>query len=168
MESILIRKKFFNDCPLCGKSHKAEERKRTTSITIKNDKVSYEERYYFCQNAKAEHEFEIGPMINENLLNAKNAYRKKHNLLTSDEIAGIRSQYHLSQTELSKLLGFGDDDIARYETKAIQDEACDSILRRFQNDHLFAMELLRKNEDKLPADKVNDIRSFLTPLIPAY
>ena len=30
--------------------------------------------------------------INENLLNAKNAYRKKHNLLTSNEIVDIRKK----------------------------------------------------------------------------
>ena len=82
MKSVLIRKKFFENCPLCGKDHEVEER----------NKISYEEKYYFCSNAKNEQEFEIGPMINENLLNAKNAYRKKHNLLTSNEIVDIRKK----------------------------------------------------------------------------
>ena len=34
--SILIRKVHMN-CPLCDKMHEIEERKRTTSITIKGE-----------------------------------------------------------------------------------------------------------------------------------
>lgn len=73
MKSVLIRKKFFENCPLCGKDHEVEERKKIAYVTIKNDKISYEEKYYFCSNAK-------------------NAYRKKHNLLTSHEIVDIRKK----------------------------------------------------------------------------
>ena len=161
MKSVLIRKKFFENCPLCGKDHEVEERKKIAYVTIKNDKISYEEKYYFCSNAKNEQEFEIGPMINENLLNAKNAYRKKHNLLTSNEIIDIRKKYNLSQVDFSRLLGLGDVTITRYETKAIQDETYDSILRRFKNDPLFVLELLKKNGDKLPIDKIRDIKEVI-------
>ncbi|MCI9437678.1 MAG: hypothetical protein HFH85_11000 [Lachnospiraceae bacterium] len=68
-----------------------EERKRTTTITLKGEEVAYEERFYFCANAdENENEFEVGAMTNENLLNARNAYRVKMGLLTSDEIVAIR------------------------------------------------------------------------------
>ena len=43
-----------------------------------------------------ENEFETGTMTNENLLNARNAYRVKMGLLTSDEIVAIRESYGLS------------------------------------------------------------------------
>ena len=63
------------NCPLCDKMHEIEERKRTTSITIKGEEVFYEERFYFCANAdEDENEFETAAMTNENLLNARNAY----------------------------------------------------------------------------------------------
>ena len=46
------------------------------------DKVTYEERFYYCVNAdEDENEFETGSMTNENLLNARNAYRVKHGRL---------------------------------------------------------------------------------------
>ena len=65
------------NCPLCDKVHDVEERKRITSVIIKGKNVTYEERFYFCENAnKGENEFENGAMVNENLLNARNAYRK--------------------------------------------------------------------------------------------
>lgn len=76
-------RKIHMDCPICGRTHEVEERKRITSTIIKDEEVFYEERFYFCANAdEDEHEFETGAMMNENLLNARNAYRIKH-LLTS-------------------------------------------------------------------------------------
>lgn len=72
------------NCPLCGQTHEVEERNRFTSIILKGEEVTYEERFYFCANAvEEENEFEMGAMINENLLNARNAYRIKKGLLTS-------------------------------------------------------------------------------------
>ena len=101
-----------------------------TTITIKGKEVVYEERFYFCANAdEDENEFENGAMTNENLLNARNAYRVKMGLLTSDEIVAIRESYGLSQVDLAKLLGWGEATISRYESKAIQDEAYDTMLK---------------------------------------
>ena len=93
--SILIRK-IHTECPLCDKIHEIEERKRFTTTMIKDDEVEYEERYYFCSNCNEdENEFESLKMTSENLLNARNAYRKKHHLLTSDEIVEIRARYQI-------------------------------------------------------------------------
>ena len=75
-----------------------------------------------------ENEFATGKMENNNLLNARNAYRKSHGLLTSDQIVAIREMYGLSQVDLARLLGWGEATISRYESKAIQDEAYDNIL----------------------------------------
>ena len=73
----LIRKVRL-DCPICGKTHEVEERKEITTTIIKREEVSYEERYYFCPNAKdAENGFETGEMLNKNLSNARMAYQEK-------------------------------------------------------------------------------------------
>ena len=53
MRAVIIRKVNM-DCPICDKVHEVEERKRKTSITIKGEEVSYEERFYFCENADEE------------------------------------------------------------------------------------------------------------------
>lgn len=128
-DSTFIRKIHMN-CPLCDKTHDVEERKRITTLSIKDDEVEYEETYYFCANSNEdENEFETGKMSNSNLLNARNAYRKKHGLLTSDEIVGIRAEYGLSQVEFAKHMGWGEATISRYESKTIQDEAYDNMMR---------------------------------------
>ena len=140
----LIRK-IHMECPLCDKIHEIEERTRIAKTIIKGEEVNYEETYYFCLNSdEGENEFVTGKMENENLLNARNEYRRAHELLTSDEIVAIRESYGLSQVDLAKLLGWGEATISRYESKAIQDDAYDNMLRIVRDNPLDALELLQK------------------------
>ena len=165
---MLIRKVCMN-CPVCDRIHEVEERKRTAVLTIKGEEVTYEERFYFCTNASdEENEFEIGAMTNENLLNARNAYRVKHGLLTSDEIIEIREGYGLSQVDLARLLGWGEATISRYESKAIQDEAYDTMLRLIKDNPLQALEFLKKNSDKFSGLKRQEIRSRIVEKLDTY
>ena len=144
-DSKLIKKISMN-CPLCDKVHEIEERVRTAKTIIKGDEVCYEEKYLFCCNSPIdENEFVTGKMESENLLNARNAYRKAHGLLTSNEIVSIRNIYGLSQVDLSVMLGWGEATISRYESKAIQDDAYDTMLRIIQYYPSIALELLNKN-----------------------
>ena len=86
MEADKLLRKVYMNCPVCDKSHEVEERERLSSIIIKDEEVTYKERFYFCMNAdEEENEFETGIMTNENLLNARNAYRVKKGLLTEME-----------------------------------------------------------------------------------
>ena len=168
MADTLIRK-IHMTCPLCDKMHEVEERKRLASISIKGVEVTYEERFYFCAHAeKDENEFESGIMTNENLLNARNAYRVKHGLLTSDEIVAIRESYGLSQVDLARLLGWGEATISRYESKAIQDEAYDTMLRLIKDNPLRALDFLKKNGDKFTGAKRIEIKAKIVEKLDSY
>lgn len=148
------------DCPLCDKKHEVEERKRITQTIIKGEKVTYEEIYFLCKNSdEDENEFVTSKMLNANLLNARNQYRIRHELLTSNEIVKIREQYGLSQVDLSKLLGWGEVTISRYESKAIQDEAYDNILRMIKSDALMTYKFLEKNRAQFQLTKYYDIKN---------
>ncbi|MCD8012239.1 MAG: DUF4065 domain-containing protein [Lachnospiraceae bacterium] len=161
-DTNLIRKIYMN-CPVCDKEHEVEERSRMTTVLIKGEEVVYEERYFFCVNADPEeNEFETGAMMNENLLNARNAYRTQKGLLTSGEIVAIREKYGLSQVDLAKMLGWGEATISRYESKAIQDEAYDNMLRLIRDNPLQALEYLKKNGDKFSASKKRHIKGKIT------
>lgn len=168
LDTILIKRVHMN-CPLCDKTHEVEERKRMTSIEIKGEEVIYEEHFYFCSNAdKDENEFETGAMTNQNLLNARNAYRINMGLLTSDEIVAIRDSYGLSQVDLAKLLGWGEATISRYESKAIQDEAYDTMLRMVKDNPLQALEFLKKNAEKFTSVKYRGIRTRIIEKLDSY
>ena len=153
-------RKIQIECPLCGKVHEVEERRHIVSTLIKGDEVNYEETYYFCPNSdEDENEFVTGKMENENLMNARNAYRISHGLLTSYEIVAIREKYALSQVDMSKLLGWGEATISRYESKAIQDEAYDNMLRMIRDNPFYALELLQKNGVKFTGLKKSGIKN---------
>ena len=169
MKTNTLIRKIQMECPLCDKIHEVEERKRFTTIPIKGEEVTYEERFYLCTNAdEEENEFETGAMTNENLLRARNAYRVKHGLLTSDEIVRIRENYGLSQVDLARLLGWGEATISRYESKAIQDEAYDTMLRLIRDNPLQALGFLKKNEVKFSVSKYQDIHLQMAKRLEIY
>lgn len=76
-----VLEKVERYCPLCDKVHLVEKRKRISEMLIKNEIVSYEEVYFFCPKSVnyEEDEFVSAGLMNQNLQNARNAYRKKHN-----------------------------------------------------------------------------------------
>ena len=62
--------------------------------------------------------------------NAIAAYRKKHGLLSADEIRALRERLSLTQNELAKLLRLGSNTISRWESgRNVQTEAMDLLLR---------------------------------------
>lgn len=169
MDNSALIRKIHMECPLCGKVHEIEERKRSTFIIIKSEKVAYEEVYYYCRYSdEDENEFETGKMSNMNLLNARNAYRRNHGLMTSHEIVELRERFGLSQIELAKLLGWGEATVSRYESKAIQDEAYDNMLRIIKDNPLKALEFLEKNRNKFPELKREQIKFRIIEELDSY
>lgn len=72
MDNSTLIRKVRMECPMCYKTHEVEERKRLATITIKGEKVTYEETFYFCENADTnENEFVTGSMMDKNLFNAR-------------------------------------------------------------------------------------------------
>lgn len=169
VENGKLVRKIHMRCPLCDCIHEIEEKKRIAVTMIKEEEVVYEEKFYFCANAdEDENEFETGSMMNENLLNARNAFRVKKGLLTSHEIVKLRESYGLSQVDLARLLGWGEATISRYESKAIQDEAYDMMLRLIKDNPLKALEFLRKNADKFSDAKKCEIRTRMVEKLDSY
>jgi putative zinc finger/helix-turn-helix YgiT family protein len=147
------------DCPICNKTHSLEQRKRLTQSIVKDETIDYEEVYYLCTiSGEEENEFVPAGLMDENLLRARDAYRRKKGLLTSNEIADIRSYYGLTQSDFSALLGWGDVTVTRYESKTIQDETYDNIMRMVYENPMFALECIDKHKDRFTSEKYARIR----------
>lgn len=152
MEKLIEKIKV--NCPICNKEHFVEKRKRTNKIKIKDKVIEYEEIYLQCpQTNEEENEYVNAEIMDENLQNARDAYRFQNNLLTSKEIKQIRNKYKITQLEMAKLLGVGDITVTRYETKQIQDEAHDKIMRLIDENALIALEYLEKNKEKFQKEE---------------
>lgn len=188
MENSTFIGKIHMNCPICHTLHEIEERTRMTSTAIKGETIFYEEHFYICTNISKDfsnqeeeqesvkqengscrnYEFQTSSLTNSNLMAARNAYRKIHNLLTSDEIVEVRENYGLTQVETAKLLGWGEATIARYESKAIQDEAYDTMLRIIKENPLRAIAFLDKNSDKFSEGKKMQIRTKMVEKLDSY
>ena len=57
-------------------------------------------------------------------------YRKKHGLLSADEIRAIRERFGLTQSQFARLLRLGANTISRWESgRNVQTEAMEMLLR---------------------------------------
>ena len=169
MKHSILLGKITMECPLCDKVHEIERRKRTAVTIIKGEEIAYEEHYCLCKNsAEDEREFATGKMENTNMLNARNVYRRKHGLLTSGEIVSIRERYGLSQVDLARLLGWGEATISRYESKAIQEEAYDNMLRIIKDNPLIAYEFFQKNSHAFSGQKRARIKAKIMDNLDSY
>ena len=155
-KDILIEK-VTEYCPICEKEHELEKRKRDSQLRIKDQIINYKEIYFRCTNTSdEENEFVTAEMLDNNLLEAKDKYREKNNLLTSKEIKKIRKKYNLTQKEFSFLLGLGEITITRYEKKLIQDVTYDRLMRLINDNALLALDYLRENKEKFKNKKRYD------------
>ncbi len=160
MNNDYLIRKLDADCPICEKVHTLELRMRPSQAVVKGENVQYEEMYYSCPlTDEEEREYVSASLMNENLLRARDSYRMRRGLLTSSEIASIRSLYGMSQSDLSALLGWGEVTVTRYESKLIQDETYDVMMRMACENPLFALERLEKNRSRFTDEKYKKIRN---------
>ena len=149
------------ECPICGDTHLVEKRQRSTTAKIKDEIVEYVEMYYVCTEEGEAFEFTPAKMMDDNLLAARNAYRIAHNMMPSYEIASLRRKYGLTQKEFALLLGWGEITITRYETKLIQDETHDSILKSVRDNALEARKLLVRNSASFEENRYIEILKLI-------
>jgi len=61
---------------------------------------------------------------------ASEIYRRKHDLLSANEIRAIRERFNLNQTDLARLLRLGANTVSRWESgRNVQTAAMDMLLR---------------------------------------
>lgn len=157
-DKTFIGKTKYN-CPICRKKDEVEIYKELTQVIIKGQTVDYYETYYYCPVSKEE--FYPSKVLDSNLLEAKDSYRKQNNLLTSQEIKEIRKNYKLNQKEFANIFGWGDVTVQRYETKLIQDETYNEIIKRGKDNPLFLYEELKKHKNRFDENRFHKIEILL-------
>ena len=167
MEKDILLEKIKMDCPICGEQHLLEKHSRISRTIIKDEKVEFSEVYFLCSNAIGSDycEFVPGSILNENLLNARNEYRKNHGLLTSDEIKDIRLLYDLTQAEFSLILNMGEVTISRFETKAIQSKVLDEAIREARDNKTGFLKKLYAKRDDFSTERFSKIETCIKKLI---
>ena len=60
---------------------------------------------------------------------AADVYRRKHSLLTSEDIRERRERVNMAQEEFARYLGVGSASVKRWEVGQVQDRAMDNLIR---------------------------------------
>ena len=163
MNNEFILRRITDVCPNCEEESEILVLKRACQDVIKGETIESEEE--FCRCAKCNDEYQTAEQINKNLIMACDTYRKKHNLLTSSQIKAIRNKFGVSQTEFAFMLGLGEKTIARYETKQIQEESNDRLMKLFEDDYNFVLYCLKKAKDKFETQRyealIKSVKGFI-------
>lgn len=114
-------------CPICGEGHVTAAVQMVES-EYKGHKANLPLHYKQCDTCTSDFAGMAESKLNKRVLMA---FRKQVDaLLTGDEIAALREQYHLTQAQAARLFGGGPVAFSKYENDDVaQSEAMDTLLR---------------------------------------
>lgn len=151
-------------CGNCEAMHDIIERKELREYEIKKTKVAAEITILTCSHC-GEEVYDRDIEIRNDIV-LFDAYKKKHNLLTSKEIINIREKYNLSQATFSKIMGFGLKTITRYENGSIQDNTHDNLLRLVDIEDIFYALWIMNKESLTEAENGKIAARFYVKAMP--
>ncbi len=137
-----------NFCPNCEEFTETTVRVEKEVYNVRGEPIEIEAEVTICQ--KCGMKIFDEERDSQNLEKAYSQYREKHNLLSPDKIRTIREKYGLSQRALSRLLGWGEITIHRYENGAVQDNAHNNLLHLIEDPENIKT-LFKANRNKLPS-----------------
>ena len=114
-------------CPACGTA--MAERRGTLRLPVNGEEIAVPSAVHLrCPECgEVVLRFRDSKRLSED---ATAIYRKKHGLLSGDEIRAIRERFDLTQLELARLLHLGANTISRWESgRNVQTAALDILLR---------------------------------------
>ncbi|HOO52024.1 MAG TPA: type II toxin-antitoxin system MqsA family antitoxin [Alphaproteobacteria bacterium] len=156
-------------CPNCDKEVILREERRKETYPVKGEEITIDATVCVC--SECNEDVWDRETDDANLDMAYNIYRKRHGLLSPEEIKCIREKYGVSQATFAKILGFGEKTITRYENGRIQDEAPNNLILIVKDPSCF-MKLFRRSMGKLTDAEIRQIESkritFTQPVAMKY
>lgn len=127
-------------CERCGPTTNTRVEAREEAYPVKGEDTKIRARVRICTQCTEDvYDKELDA---ENLRSAFDIYRRRHGIVTAEELRTLRETYGLSQRGLGALLGWGEITVHRYEHGSMPDEAHNLVLRMIQDpfnmEHLVA------------------------------
>lgn len=114
-------------CPACGTGMK--EKRGTLRLPVNGEEVAVPSAVHLSCTKCGEVvlRFQDSKRLGEDAIAM---YRRKHGLLSADELRAIRERFDLTQAGLAKLLRLGGNTVSRWESgRNVQTAAMDILLR---------------------------------------
>ena len=99
-------------CPYCRKDVDYKVEKRQFNV-FRGVEVNTYENVAVCKCCR--NDLYVNELEDANIKRISEIYKEKENIITPDEIVGLRRKYAISQRELTSILDFGKMTINRYE-----------------------------------------------------
>jgi putative zinc finger/helix-turn-helix YgiT family protein len=134
-------------CESCGREVETRTVKREEEFPVKGEPVKVLSSVRIC--ADCGEDLSDKDLDSATLRAAYDVYRRQHNIISPDEIAGLRQRYGLSQRGLGALLGWGEITVHRYENGSLPDKAHNDMLRLLSDPKNMAR-IFAENSHRLP------------------
>jgi putative zinc finger/helix-turn-helix YgiT family protein len=118
-------------CPVCGTT--MVERRGTLRLPVNGEEIAVSSAAHLrCPKCgEVMLRFQDSKRLGEDAIGI---YRKKHGLLSADEIRAIREHFQLTQAALTRLLRLGANTISRWESgRNVQTDVMDILLRMIRD-----------------------------------
>jgi putative zinc finger/helix-turn-helix YgiT family protein len=122
---------FKNICPYCNDIRNVESVHEKENINVRGKKIAVDS--YFLKCCTCDNTFDDPKSDFDVLDMAYREYRKLNNMLQPEDIKTWRHSLNLTQIELSRILGFGDVTINRYESGKLQESSHDKAMKLAMN-----------------------------------
>ncbi len=145
-------------CDECNEENETKIKQEEKIFTVKDTQVkAVIETRYCCKCGQAVWDEELEKK-NEKIV--FNEYRAQKHFLLPEQIKEIRETIGISQSAFSRLLGFGEKTITRYESGAPQDSA-HNLLICFMKDKKNVKIAFNKNESLLTTREKRQVKEYL-------
>lgn len=138
--------------PLTG--GKVKEISTTEVKNFRKEDYKVNVRYYVCEDTGEKFTTTEQDQLLFNELYAQ--YRIKHGIPFPDEIKDIRQKYGLNYTQISKILGFGINQYAKYEAGEVPSESNGKMIAAIRDKNVL-LELLKNCKETFLDSEYNKI-----------
>ncbi len=142
-------------CPQCGTDRELREEARRETYKVRGEEITVDAVVPVCPVCGED--VSIADRDDGILDRVYREYRRRKGLLQPEEIVELRERYGLSQRGLSRLMGWGQITVQRYEKGNLQDNAHDALLRGLE-DPGFVLDMLARSGDRLSKREKEEIR----------
>lgn len=149
-------------CQYCDSDVNVQYHREKITNVINGESISIEIDVPYCSKCKKE--LSDLDMEDERYELLYNEYRKIKGLLLPIEIKEIREKYELSQRAFSRVLGFAESTINRYELGAIQDNSNNSLIKLSNNPENMKY-LLDQNRNNLSESEQSKLQTKINQLL---
>ena len=145
-------------CEHCDKLTNYYRNKEEVTRTVKDEEITLHIQLPRCMTCKNEvFDLESETAIQNQFFDE---YRRRKGLVTTSEIINLRENIGISQRDLSKLLGFGEITISRYELGSLPTKANSTMINSLKK-HKNISDLFEQNKDKLSQKAITKIQLYL-------